>query len=288
MTHSASCPKDGKKLRKGVCLVCGYSAPDATMTGTRHQPGPDATTTGSAWRGRQGTSPPGATDPDPNAPTPPVGGPPQPRSATTGPAPISGPPAPGPVTPTPASTRGRVQLTGTIIDVSPEREETVGLRTTNALSQALLGVLLFIPRAIGVTMLLMFSMFSPRLGSAAMDLRAGRRSNSRQQQRQMSASVPGTPFELDADDGRSYECYLRGEIRGGAVRLGDQVRLHGRISSRTGVLEVAELFNARTGATTRGYVDPAARMVGLRIAVQLIALALVVLFVVSVVGGIGR
>lgn len=289
MTQSSSCPKDGKKLRNGVCLVCGYSAPDATMTGTRHQPGPDATTAGSAWRGRQGTSPPGTTGTGPNPPTPPIGGPPQPRSATTAPLPISGPPAPGPVPPTPAPTRFRVQLTGTIIDVSPEREETVGLRTTNALSQALLGVLLFIPRAIGVALLLMFSMFSPRLGSAAMGLRAGRRSNPRrQQQRQMSASVPGTPFELDADDGRSYECYLRGEIRGGAVRLGDQVRLRGRISSRTGVLEVAELFNARTGATTRGYVDPAARMVGLRIAVQLIALALVVLVVVSVVGGIGR
>lgn len=285
MTQPADCPRDGKKLRNGVCLFCGYTAPDATMSGSRNRPGPDVATAGPGWRGRQSAGSPGGANPGPpnptasNAPSPPTSAVPQPVSATTGPVSGAGSAAPGSAT---VPARGRVRVTGTIIDVSPERTETVGLRATNALRQALLGILTFIPRAIGMSMLLMLAMFAPRLGGAAMGLRAGRRSNPRQQ-RQESASVPGTPFEVDADDGRSYECYLRGEIRGGAIRLGDQVQLRGRISSRTGVLEVVELFNARTGATTRGYVDPAARMIGVRIAFQVMMLAFIIYLVVFVV-----
>ncbi|MCZ2817252.1 hypothetical protein [Modestobacter sp. VKM Ac-2984] len=287
-----TCPIDGKKLRNGVCLVCHYAAPDATMSTKRPLPGAGPST-GSGWRGRAGTGAgvPGGAPPAAGPPpsgragagprVPPIS-PVTPPPVTTTP-PVGAAPGPGPSGPAPAAsrpTRGRVVVTGTISDVSPERYDTVRLGVNNALSGTTVSLLTIFPRAVGIAFGVLLSIVSPRLGGATRGLSGlgGRRYG---QDRPDSLRVPGTPFVLDGDDCTTFDCYLRGELRGGAVRLGDRVEVRGRIDPRSQVLEVGELVNARTGATTRGYVDPSARMTGVRTVVQLIVVIVLVLALLS-------
>ena len=172
---------------------------------------------------------------------------------------------------------------GTVADVSPERYDTVRLGMNNALAGTTVGLVTMIPKAIGMAVAIVLSLFAPRLGGAAMGMR-GRGGRRYQDDRPDELRVPGTPFVLDGDDGTSFDCYLRGEMRGGAIRLGDRVEVRGRIDPRSRVIQVGELVNARTGATTRGYVDPSARMPGVRLAVQAVVLLVLLLALLTMCG----
>jgi hypothetical protein len=286
-----TCPRDGKKLRNGVCLVCGYTAPNATMSAKR----PAAAGSGtSGWRGRAATT---ASTPQPAGGSPwvpPVSAPPP---SSVPPSAASPPPAPAPphtppplhathassTSPAPRPTSGRVVVFGTIADVSPERYDTVRLGVKNALAGATVRLLTIVPKAIGMAFAVVLSLFAPRLGGVVMGMRGGRRY---QNDRPDELRVPGTPFVLDGDDGSAFDCYLRGEMRGGAIRLGDRVEVRGRVDPRSRVLKVGELLNTRTGATTRGYVDPSARMPGVRMAVQAVVLLLLILALLTMCGRI--
>jgi hypothetical protein len=271
-----SCPKDGKKLRGGVCIVCGYTAPNATMSSkkplTPSGPG------GSGWRSRSGTSAGtnyGASTR--GAPQPSAGASPPGSGASGGGAPSTPfPTVPaGSASPTGA---GRTILAGIISELSPERYDTMGLGASNALGSLAIGLITVVPRAIGLACRIFFSIFLPRLGGAFGRGGGGRYGANRPD----SVQVPGTPFVLDGDDGVTYDCYLRGEVRGGSLRLGEQVQLHGRVRSRTRVFEVAKVVNTRTGAVTTGYVQPKARMSGLRIGLQILLAVLLLIFLLSI------
>lgn len=90
--------------------------------------------------------------------------------------------------------------------------------------------------------------------------------------------VPIHPFLVQADDGTEYDCLLRGELRGGFLRMGDPVEVAGRLD-RQHVLRVSTVANLRTRAVSRGYVDPKARYATARgvVAVVLILFLIYVL-----------
>ena len=170
-------------------------------------------------------------------------------------------------------------LRGTISEVSPERHDTVRLGAGSALGRANLGLVTAVPRALLLGFAIVVSLFLPRLGGLAAGGIAGGRGRYGPVDRD-EAVVPGTPFRLQADD-QVHDCYLRGEVRGGAVRLGDQVEVRGRIHPRSRVLEVKQLVSVRTGAVTRGFVDPRARTARARAVVQAVLLLVLVLFIIG-------
>ena len=85
------------------------------------------------------------------------------------------------------------------------------------------------------------------------------------------------PFVVRDASGAHHDCYIRGELRGAPVRLGEQVRVQGRMERGTGLLRVARLTNTTTGATSTGHVDTRVRLQPYVVAGAVIFMVLVLL-----------
>jgi hypothetical protein len=164
-------------------------------------------------------------------------------------------------------------ITGEVVDVQPQRMVTVDRSNEEALSRAASGCLLAIPRAIALTLGILFS----RLRFLTM---AGMRSSPSSPL--APVQYPVTPFRVETTHGQMFQCTLRGELHGGAVFLGDTVEATGRLSARTNVLEVSQLRDLTTGAVTVAKLPRGARSPGLRGLLRLALAAFFVLLVLSI------
>ena len=218
MTVAGICPKCGRALvGAGVCPTGDYRAPSSI------QPRPSAATPSPTPSSYTPPDPVGyAPLPAPPAPSPP----PYPRSFS---APSSSAYMP-PAVPAPSPRQGAfggVRIRGTIDEVGVERYESVSMAAQNAMGNAAAGLLTAIPRAIGVILGLLFAPLRMLLMPSL--LAGGRRRNGPDQ-----LQVPVTPFVLRSGDGTEYDCILRGEVRGGFLKLGEAVEVSGRDRSQPG------------------------------------------------------
>lgn len=278
MTPMGSCPEcAGTLSASGRCLRCGYKG-GVSGSGSSTSPG-----------GRPASPAPAPTPvPRPSASTTPRPAPGPMPSPTPVPAPTPTPnPLPSPTPPIPVQpgrlaaatgSFGGLQVRGRISDVGTERFETVSLRGTNAMNALGTGAVTAAPRAFGI---LLAILFAPLRWLLLPSLMAGRRP-----ERPDSQQVPGTPFMLEGDDGREYECYIRGEVRGGFLRLGDQVTVAGRLD-RSNVVRVDSVTSMRTGAIVKGFVDPKARMAPAAGCLAIVVAVAVLLFLMSILSALG-
>ena len=165
-------------------------------------------------------------------------------------------------------------LRGRISEVGAERVETVSLRGSQALGQLGTGCLQAVPRAMGIVLGALFAPLRLLLIPSLSGI--GKKPDGPDR-----IQVPGTPFILEADDGLEYDCYLRGEVRGGFLRLGDNVEVDGKIDG-SHVVQVNRVANRRTGAIARGYVDPVARSAPLKTVLTVVLLVFVIVLLVSI------
>jgi hypothetical protein len=147
---------------------------------------------------------------------------------------------------------GAIRLRGSIEEVGAARFETVSMAARNAMGNAAVGAVTAIPRAIGIILAVLFAPLRMLLVPSLM---GGRQRRNRADELQ----VPINPFVLKGEDGTEYDCTLRGEVRGGFLKLGESVEVVGRVD-RTRVIQVNSVRSLRTGAVTQGWVDPRARM----------------------------
>lgn len=263
--------------RSGVCTRCFYRAPksagqsapapDAGGWQGKSAPAPHPTSSGGWASGGPTASPVSAPVPAPTAPL--AGHPTYPLS----------PPASTAATASSRAAVGRVRLRGRICEVGAERFETVSLKGSQALGQLGTGCVQVVPRAIGVVLGVLFAPLRLLLLPSLTGI--GRKPEGPDR-----VQVPGTPFTLEADDGLEYDCYLRGEVRGGFLRLGDEVEVDGRID-RARVVRVNSVVNRRTGAIAHGYVDPEARSAPLKTVLAGVLFVLVILFLISLIQAMG-
>lgn len=267
------CPKCGEGvLRGGWCSKCSYRTPESRQREQEAQrrrrqaadPAGDQFPGPQTWAPRGGAGHPAPPEPAPGAGTP------VPRDGAGRPA----PPAPVPV-PAPASggrgpATGAVVLDGTVVDVGDIIKETVDLRSALAASSAVRGCLLLPLRLAGILagclfaplrLLLMPSLFMGHSGP----------------QQDRLVVLERHPFVVRDASGARHDCYIRGELRGAPVRLGEPVRVQGRVERGTGLLRVARLTNTTTGATTTGRIDTRVRLQPYVVAGAIIFMVLVLL-----------
>lgn len=232
------------------------------------------------WQPRGGTQPPSTSQSsvgdtaayDPGIPQP-------------APLPRASPPAvPEAVVPLPSSQGpavarpsrwGSLSVRGVITEVGEPRTESVNVTGNLAAEQVARGCVSAPFRAIGIVLGILFAPFRMLLG---LSLTPARRPDGPDR-----AEVPGYPFLVQAENGTEYDCYLRGELRGGFLRMGDTVEVAGRLD-RHHVLRVSTIVNLRTRSVSRGYVDPKVRYATARgvIAVALLFLLIYVLATVYI------
>jgi len=238
------CPRCGEGvLRGGWCSKCSYRTPEARQreqeaqrrrrvadSADDHVPAPQT------WAPRGGAGCPAPTEPSSGAGTlVPRGSagrpiPPEPPSGGRGPAP------------------GAVTLDGTVVDVGDIIKETVDLRSALVAGAAVRGILLLPLRLAGF---LVGCLFAPLRFLLMPSLFMGR---SKPQQDSLVV-LERHPFVVQDASGARHDCYIRGELRGSPVRLGERVRAQGRVERGTGLLHVARLTNTVTGVATTGYID---------------------------------
>lgn len=161
-----------------------------------------------------------------------------------------------------------------ISEVGVERHESVSFAGAEFGARLGHGLLTLIPRAIGLLLALRYAMLRFLLIPSLLGM--GRRPQEPERMK-----VPVTPFMLTADDGTLYDCIIRGEVRGGFLKLGEQVEISGRVD-RTRVVRASEVRSLRTGAITRGYVDPQARFAPVRTAITLVVVIGLITLLASV------
>ncbi len=142
----------------------------------------------------------------------------------------------------------------------------------NMMGKAAFSALTAIPRAVGIILGLLFSSLRMLLVPSLM---AGNRHQNRPDQLQ----VPVTPFVLKGDDGTKYDCILRGEIRGGFLKLGESVEVSGHID-RNCVVRVDQVQSLSTNAITKGWVDHRAKMAKVQIIIGVIFIIILIVFLV--------
>ena len=263
------CPNCGEGvLRGGWCSKCSYRTPESRQREQEAQkrrraadPAGDQSPDPQTWTPRGSADheappvPPPVSVPDPRAgrgasrrtatPPPPIPIPvPRGRGAGPDPEPLSG--GRRPMT-------GAVVLDGTVVDVGDVIKETVDLHSSQAAGTAMRGCLLLPLRLVGVLagclfaplrLLLMPSLFMGHSGP----------------QQERLVVIERRPFVVRDASGAHHDCYIRGELRGAPVRLGEQVRVQGRMERGTGLLRVARLTNTTTGATSTGHIDARVRL----------------------------
>ena len=261
------CPNCGEGvLRGGWCSKCSYRTPESRQREQEAQ-----------RRRRQAADPAGDQFPDPQTWAPRRGAgrpaPPVPAPGTGTPVPRRGAGRPAPPVPAPGGrgpAAGAVALDGTVVDVGDIIKETVDLRSALAAGTAVRGCLLLPLRLAGILagcllaplrLLLMPSLFM---------------GHSKPQQDGMVV-LERHPFVVQDASGARHDCYIRGELRGAPVRLGERVRVQGRVERGTGLLRVARLTNTMTGATTTGHVDVRVRRQPYVVAGAIIFMVLVLL-----------
>lgn len=168
---------------------------------------------------------------------------------------------------------GVVTLLGTVSELGEPRYETVNTAGNQVVGQVARGMVTAPLKAAGI---LAGCLFAPLRFLLMLSLSPSRRSAEPDRMQ-----VPGTPFVLRTDGGQETECYLRGEVTGGFIRLGDQVEVTGRVNASSRVLGVSRIVNQRTGAVTRGYIDPKARFVVLRGVLAIVFLLAVLIVVIN-------
>ena len=260
------CPNCGEGvLRGGWCSKCSYRTPESRQREQEAQkrrraadsaadqfPGPQT------WAPRRGAGRPAPPVPAPGTGTP------VPRRGAGRPA----PPVPAPGGRGPAA--GAVALDGTVVDVGDIIKETVDLRSALAAGTAVRGCLLLPLRLAGI---LAGCLFAPLRLLLMPSLFMG---HSKPQQDEMVV-LERHPFVVQDASGARHDCYIRGELRGAPVRLGERVRVQGRVEHGTGLLRVARLTNTMTGATTTGHVDVRVRRQPYVVAGAIIFMVLVLL-----------
>jgi ABC-type antimicrobial peptide transport system permease subunit len=173
-----------------------------------------------------------------------------------------------------------VRIRGTIDEVGAQRTESVSMAAQNAMGSAAVGALTAIPRAIGVILALLFAplrlLLLPRI------MGGGRKQSGPDQ-----LQVPVTPFVLRADDGNEYDCMIRGEVRGGFLKLGEAVEVSGRID-RSRVVRVDQVQSIRTNAITKGWIDPRARMAQFQAVAGVVFLVFLLIFLISIISAFER
>lgn len=156
-----------------------------------------------------------------------------------------------------------------IVTVDPERERTVSLALANGFARGALQLLLLPLRVFVFVIGLLVPPLRALVG-ASMQPVGGRGAPGGQ-----TVSVRETAFRLRDIDGVDHDCLLRGELRGGALRLGDQVEVRGRRALRGAEVQVSQVTNAVTGTITTGYLPAKAR----HSSAATVAMAVVFLFV---------
>lgn len=164
-----------------------------------------------------------------------------------------------------------LRMSGLVVQVDQPRSETVSLSGHKTAQMAASGCLTAPFRAMGILMGILFAPLRFLMIPSLMF---------RGPQGPDQLSIPINTFLLQTHSGDSVECMLRGELRGGSLRQGDDVDVEGRLSGH-GVLTVSSMVNARTGATTTAYVDPRARGGNLKAVVMVVVLILVIMLLAS-------
>ena len=144
----------------------------------------------------------------------------------------------------------RLVVEARVIELGAERVESVSRSGANMAGTLFSGCLMLPIRLVGLVLGLFLTPFR---GLVAPSVMRGRGSEAPDR-----VTVPVTPFVVQRPDGTVYDCLIRGELRGGFVRLGEDVRLTG-VLDRARVLRVERVESLRTGAVTKGWVDPKAR-----------------------------
>lgn len=252
-----TCERCGGPVIKEACRVC--KAP-AGSSGSASSARP-------MWQGRSQ-----ATSPLPRSPA--TSGPPLNPSSTSAARPGA---EPQPVSVQPLSESvvhrwdGSLTVTGIVSNVQPERLESVSTEASDQLGH-FAGQLFTLPfRALGIVLGVIFAPLRLLLGLSLMGMGGKKRSSERIQ-------LVGTPFRVEADDGSVHQCFIRGEMRGGAIHLGDRVEVTGRLSRRSNVLQVAQATDLRSGARSHGHVPASARNLTAKAIVQVALAVLVLLF----------
>ena len=160
-------------------------------------------------------------------------------------------------------------ITGVITHVSEPGYETGSLANHNASQQAVSGCLAVPFRALGLLFGLLFAPFRFLLGASLM--------GGRGPQAPDTVQIPVNRFRVEATSGRLVDCYLRGEVNGGGIYLGEEVEALGRFDGR-GAFRVRQLRSLTTGSITTGTIDARVRF-GTARAILAIAMLLVVIYV---------
>ena len=121
-----------------------------------------------------------------------------------------------------------------MVDVGDVIKETVDLRSALAAGTAVRGCLLLPLRLAGI---LAGCLFTPLRLLLMPSLFMG---HSKPQQDRLVV-LERHPFVVQDTSGARHDCYIRGELRGAPVRLGERVRAQGRVERGTGLLRVARL-----------------------------------------------
>jgi len=143
-----------------------------------------------------------------------------------------------------------LRITGVVEQVDQPRVESVSMAAHRFAHVATTGCLMAPFRAIG---LLSGFLFAPLRFLVPMSIMSTRGPQGPDQ-----IVIPINTFLVAGDDGNAYECVLRGELRGGALRQGDHVDIQGRFDKH-GVMDVSSMANLRTGAAVSAFVDPRAK-----------------------------
>lgn len=269
------CPGCGDGiLRGGWCSKCFYRTPESRKreleAQERRRAGDPANdhSTSRTWAAESGANRAGA----PRTPDPGTGGRWPPPTPDPG---YSSVPRPCPAHsrhdgtqmvdhPSGTSIRGAIVLDGTVDSVGDVVKETVDLRNALVASAAARGCLLLPLRLIEIIIVCLIGPLRFLLPTLLTS------SSKRQQERYVV--LERHPFVIQNSEGVRYDCYIRGELLGVPVRMGERVTARGLMERRTGLVRVSHLTNIETGATTTGYVDVRVRRQPYVIAASIIVL----------------
>jgi hypothetical protein len=166
---------------------------------------------------------------------------------------------------------GAGTLRGVIVEVGAQRNESVSMAGRNAMNAAAHGALTAVPRAFGIILAVLFAPLRMLLVPSLLGGRG-------REQRPEHLQVPVTPFIIVDEGGRHHECLLRGEVRGGFLRLGEEVEVDGT-RDRSNVFRARRIRSVRSHATISGWVDPRARTARAQTVAGAVFLALLVVIV---------
>jgi hypothetical protein len=170
-----------------------------------------------------------------------------------------------------------VTFEGTVVELQAERVETVSNATAQSFSDAgsrgVSGALRMAGCLTGCLFAPLRFMLIPSLAP-------------RQRQKPEPITIVATPFRLEDLNGATHQCLLRGEFRGGALHLGDDVIVRARRSKKTGVFTVLDVTNTLTGARSYGFIAPEAKHANTANVVRAVTLVVLLVLAISFLGSL--